>query len=103
MACASGVAKSNATDRFDLLQVAHNALIPSRRDPRWRIVSPNPGGSILTTSAPWSPSIIAASGAVIMVPASTTRIPSSVPIMGFCQGPGCHTGSDDSTTQRNLS
>ena len=47
-------------------------------DPRLRTRSP-PGGSTLMTSAPWSPSIIVATGPEIMLVRSRTRTPSSGP------------------------
>ena len=47
----------------------------------WRIMSPIPGDSTLMTSAPWSASIIPASGPEIMVERSMTLMPVSGPVL----------------------
>src|SRR5437660_6314637 len=47
-----------------------------------RMKSPTPGCSILMTSAPSSASSVAANGAPIRVPRSSTRTPSSAPVTG---------------------
>ena len=49
--------------------------------PRCRIMSPTPGDSTFVTSAPWSASIIAASGPEIMTDRSTTLTPASGPVL----------------------
>src|SRR5882724_4004336 len=57
--------------------------------PQPRVSSPVPGGSILITSAPMSPSIMVQSGPARMRVRSTTRIPASGPLASFiCYVPG---------------
>src|SRR5258707_6521122 len=45
-----------------------------------------PGGSTLTTSAPWSASTIVASGPDMFIVRSTTRKPASGPVRGSMPG-----------------
>ena len=50
-------------------------------------MSPMPGDSTLMTSAPWSASIIAASGPEIITDMSTTFTPASGPAFVLTAGP----------------
>src|SRR6476469_7406143 len=68
--------------------------MPSRRRPQVRIGSPDTGASTLITSAPNSPSAVAAIGPATSVAASTTRTPAS--------GPRASVTFDDGTCQSEM-
>ena len=92
--------QSRRTHREALLQGSpergrrsHQTEVPSCSRRQWRSGSPVPGGSILTTSAPNSPSILAAKGPAMSWPISTTRRPFNAPGVkgkeGKASGMGC--------------
>ncbi|KAG1167202.1 hypothetical protein G6F35_017806 [Rhizopus arrhizus] len=73
--CASGWRRSRLTDFLLRDCTCHQTDVPSWIRRQLRRGSPLPGGSILITSAPNSPSILAANGPAISWPNSSTRIP----------------------------
>src|SRR3990167_7982259 len=80
-ACPAGCLRSRTRLRLLRLQPRKNEAMPAWcAGPSWRVVSPS-GDSILTTSAPRSPSVWLASGPRITVVASRMRTPSSGPGM----------------------
>src|ERR1700760_4922952 len=77
----AGAFRSNATERLLRFQIMNGALSPLTKGGMPRALSPAPGCSILTTSAPWSASIIAQYGPDRCEVRSSTRSPSSAPAM----------------------
>ena len=66
------------TDFLPRLELANELVTPPMSWPMRRTMSPA-GGSTLMTSAPWSASIMVATGPEIMAVRSTIRIPASGP------------------------
>ena len=85
MARPSAVLRSTQSERFERLQDRKVADMPRWMTPYWRMMSPA-GASILITSAPWSASIMVATGPETMVVRSSTRMPSSGPGMAQTSG-----------------
>ena len=63
MSWPSGLRRSSATERLLRDCTCHQTEVPSLSSRHLRSGSPAPGGSILITSAPKSPSVLAAEGA----------------------------------------
>src|SRR5262245_23277120 len=74
-----GWRRSSTSERLLRFTVAKVGAIPRGPAPIRRTRSPEPGASTLITSAPWSPSIMVASGPEIMLVQSITRTPASGP------------------------
>src|SRR5690242_19342489 len=74
-----GSRRFSATERLLRLITAKAGATPRLLPPIARVKSPIPGGSILITSAPWSPRIIVAIGPERFCVTSTIRIPLSGP------------------------
>ena len=82
MAWASGRFKSRATERLLRDCTCHQTEVPSFKSRHLRSGSPAPGVSILMTSAPKSPNVLAANGPAINCPSSSTFKPASGPWAG---------------------
>src|SRR5690625_760445 len=86
----SGTRKFSVTDFLLRPMTCHQSGLPaSSVRPHWRMASPWPGASILTTSAPKSAMIWPQNGPAMSWPISTTLIPSSGPMLSprwvFCR------------------
>src|SRR5437868_3281230 len=79
ISCACGSFRSSAIERLLRDWTCHHTDVPSLIIRQWRSGSPVPGGSTLITSAPKSPSVLAAKGPAINCPSSRTFSPSSGP------------------------
>ena len=66
--------------RLPRLHTWYSALMPSTWMPIQRPISPNPGRSTFTTSAPWSASSATAYGPVAAIERSRMRMPWSGPV-----------------------
>src|ERR671925_175596 len=76
-----GLDRSSVIDFLPRLSTAHQRETPLSNGGIVRMKSPVPGCSTLMTSAPSSARSVAANGAPIRVPRSSTRIPVSAPVM----------------------
>src|SRR4051812_14584079 len=77
----SGRRRLHVTDFLLRDCTCHHSEVPFRMRRHLRSGSPSPGGSILITSAPKSPSVLAQNGPAMRLPSSSTRIPVRGPAM----------------------
>src|SRR6185437_8761497 len=82
-----GSRRLSATERLLRLITAKAGATPRLVPPIARVKSPTPGGSILITSAPWSPRIIVAIGPERFCVRSTMRMPLNGPFGDFIGDP----------------
>src|SRR3954469_7416739 len=75
-----GSRRSQVTDFLLRDCTCHQSEVPFRMRRHVRSASPSPGGSILITSAPKSPSVLAQNGPAMSEPSSRTRMPVRGPL-----------------------
>src|SRR5262245_32476282 len=71
----ASLARFSAIERLPRFATWNRPDMPPREEPTARSTSPAPGGSTLTTSAPWSASSVVASGPEMTAEQSTMRTP----------------------------